>query len=480
MTIALLVVYLLVLLGIAIYGARKGTTYDYLISSRDLGPLALGTSISAGFFDSFVLVSFTAYVYSFGWPALSLFVGTAGGLILFSRFARRLRAEAEVHQYYGMSDYFEQRYGHSAAVLVSGINVVFYLALLLIQVIFGSTLLSDVTGIAYPLCVSLVSGTLLVYVGIGGFRAVTATDIFQWSLILVLLVLVLSLLFDSETVRALGRAEWGGAAGDAVGFLLIGTMASFSAPELWQRCFAAKDENAARRGTLLAAMLFPAAGLALAVVGFSAAAHFPGIDPQTALIRVFRDSLSAGLDGVALVLLLAAIMSTADTCLFVIAPTIALNVVRSPTAQESRAPTFWIMASSLVLAAVGALFVQDILKVALALAGLSLGIFPVLIVGQYKVLSARVVLVAMATGVAVVLAALAGGSLDPTTSVLSFPASFLVVASWAIVQKFRGRLESVTTYGVGAGVGVGPSGTAGGALSRDRMGTQPPNSESSE
>jgi len=442
MTIALLVAYLLVVLGIGFYASRKQSAYDYLISSRAFGPIPIGFSIAAGFLDAFVLLTFTAYVYTYGWPALSLFIGTGIGLILFAAFAPRLRDEAGKHNYFGMSDYFEHHYGRSSAILVSVINVVFYVSLLLIQIIFGSTLVSQITGFPYAVCVAMTGLTLLAYVGMGGFRAVVMTDMFQWSLIAVLLVLAGCLISNGAVLKVMTHSDWSGSAGDAVGFLLIGCMASFAAPELWQRCFAARDGRSARSGTLLAALCFPVSGIVLAVVGFSAAATYPGIDPQNALIRVFGESFSGGLQGTGLILLLAAIMSTADTCLFVIAPTITLNILGAKIGEPRKKPTFLVLTLAVAVACICALMTQNILQVAMALASLSLGIFPVLIVGIKKQLSATIVNIALTSGFLIVVVALAAGNLGPTTSVLSLPVSFVVVGVWLVVQKFRDRHRS--------------------------------------
>lgn len=436
-----LIGYLVVILAIAAYSARKATAFDYLISSRTLGPTALGLSIAAGFFDSFVLVTFTGYVYKYGWPAVSLFVGTAAGLILFSVFAPRLRTEGGDQGYYGMSDYFEYRYGHRSAIVVSIINLVFYVSLLLIQIIFGSILFSHITGFSYGTCIVITAGTLLVYVGIGGFRAVVMTDLFQWTLIAVILVLVAIILTKAEMLQGMAKSDWSGSIGDVIGFLLIGCMASFSAPELWQRCFAARDALSARNGTLLAAGLFPISGIILAVVGFTASAKFPGIDPQNALIMVFDNALTGGLKGVGLVLLLAAIMSTADTCLFVIAPTFVINILGTKEGTNRKAPTFLILFIALVVACIGALLTQDLLQIALALASLSLGIFPVLFVGLIRPLSGSVANIAMISGFIVVAIALAAGEIGPATSVLSLPVSFIIVIGWLLIQKFRKKAQ---------------------------------------
>jgi len=437
MLIVSLIGYLVALLAIATYSARKATAFDYLISSRALGPIALGLSIAAGFFDSFVLVTFTGYVYKYGWPALSLFVGTAAGLILFSAFAPLLRTEGGNQGYYGMSDYFEYHYGHRSAIVVSIINLVFYVSLLLIQIIFGSILLSHITGFSYGVCIIITATVLLFYVGIGGFRAVVLTDLFQWTLIAVILVSVAFILMKTEILQSMTKSDWSGSIGDVIGFLLIGCMASFSAPELWQRCFAARDSLSARKGTFLAAGLFPLAGIILAVVGFTASAKFPGIDPQNALISVFDHALTGGLKGVGLILLLAAIMSTADTCLFVIAPTFVINILGTKGGTNRKAPTFLVLFIALIVACVGALLTQDLLQIALALASLSLAIFPVLFVGLIKPLSSAVVNIAMISGFFVVAIALAAGEIGPATSALSLPVSFIIVIGWLIIQKLR-------------------------------------------
>lgn len=130
-----LIAYFIVVLAIGLWAARKSTEYSYLISNRDLGGVMIGFSTAAGFFDAFVMVTFTSYVYKYGWPALSLFVGTALGLVLYSFFASSLRAEAGLRGFYGMSDYFQSEYGRTAAILVSIINLIFYISLLLVQLI---------------------------------------------------------------------------------------------------------------------------------------------------------------------------------------------------------------------------------------------------------------------------------------------------------------------------------------------------------
>lgn len=134
----------LIILG---YLASKGKGFTwYLIADRKVGPLGLGCSIAAGFFDGFILVTYTGFVYKYGWPAISLFVGIVLGFIMFSFFTARLQHEAKENGYFGMSDYFENHYGKPAAKIVSFYNVIFYISLLRAQSTCGVACLRRFPG----------------------------------------------------------------------------------------------------------------------------------------------------------------------------------------------------------------------------------------------------------------------------------------------------------------------------------------------
>lgn len=142
MNYLLLFIYLIILLYIGVWASRKITSENFLIADRKTDSIKLAFSICAGFFDGFVLVSYTGYVYKYGWPAISLFIGTVIGFILFYCFADKIYKEGAEHKYYGLSDFIERRYGRSSSLIVSTINLIFYVSLLLIQLIFGGTIIT--------------------------------------------------------------------------------------------------------------------------------------------------------------------------------------------------------------------------------------------------------------------------------------------------------------------------------------------------
>jgi len=431
MNYLMLFIYLIILLFIGVWASRKISSENFLIADRKTDSIKLAFSICAGFFDGFVLVSYTGYVYKYGWPAISLFIGTVIGFILFYCFADKIYKEGAEHKYYGLSDFIERRYGRSSSLIVSTINLIFYVSLLLIQLIFGGTIITALTGWNYNLCVTLVGGTILIYVALGGLQAVLTTDRFQWILIIAIGLFLLPLLIREGASGSLNHADFKGGANDAIGFLLIGSLAVFSAPELWQKCFAGRNAASVKKAMIISGVAFPFIGVLLATIGFYAFAHYPNIDPQTALISVFDKIFTGNLSGIGLILLLAAIMSTADTCLFVIAPTFTLNVMNVKH-EDRKSTTIIITVVAMSIAMLLAMLTKDILKIALTLASFSLALFPVLFVGLITVLTPRTVSVSLLLGVLTVVVMIFNGEMSPLASAASLPVVFTaVIIGWA-------------------------------------------------
>lgn len=437
----ILAIYFAILIVIGFSKGRSKTTESFLIADRDVGAKTLATSIIAGLFDGFILVSYTGFVYLYGWPAISLFLGIVIGFLLFYRFSERVYKEGRENSYYGMSDFFAHRYGDTSAKLVSFINIVFYLALLLIQFVFGSRVLQQISGLSYELCLVGMAIVLLIYLLAGGLKAVLVTDIFQWLLIILVVFLLLPQLISPAQTTLFTHSDFNAGAGDAIAFLLIGAMAIFSAPEIWQRCYAARDAKSVKQGLLMSSVMFPIIGILLALVGFGAFALFPDIKPDQALIKVFSEVFKGPVQSLGLVLLLSAIMSTADTNLFVIAPTITLNLLKIKEPGKLRKYTSYAIIGSIFIAGLLAFFLRDILSIALALASLSLGLFPVLIFALTKELSPRLVNVALSLGIFSVVAVLLMGQIDPTTSVISFPVVLITILIGLAWRKLKRRKE---------------------------------------
>ncbi len=109
-------------------------------------------------------------------------------------------------------------------------------------------------------------------------------------------------------------------------------------PDIYSRIFCACNDRIARRSALQAAGIVMPLALLLAFFGVLAQGRFPGIPPEAALPQTLNALIPMGLKGVITAGFLAAIMSSADTCLLSAATILTLNVIdpRSRLSQPGR------------------------------------------------------------------------------------------------------------------------------------------------
>ena len=84
---------------------------------------------------------------------------------------------------------------------------------------------------------------------------------------------------------------------------------------MYTRLFCARNEKTAQRATFLSALLFVPLAFTITLIGMSAKVLYPHISPEQAFPQVVSSILSPVLGGLILAALVAALMSSADTCL---------------------------------------------------------------------------------------------------------------------------------------------------------------------
>jgi SSS family solute:Na+ symporter len=86
-------------------------------------------------------------------------------------------------------------------------------------------------------------------------------------------------------------------------------------PDIYTRLFCAREEKTAQKSAFLSAFLFLPLAFAITLIGMGARVLYPEISAEQAFPRVISGILSPGLSGLILAALVAALMSSADTCL---------------------------------------------------------------------------------------------------------------------------------------------------------------------
>lgn len=310
----LIFLYFAILLAVGYATSRKQNNEDYLIAQRKLGSLSTMATVNASKTGS-ILMLFVAMVYMLGFSAIWYFVGMTLGILLFLPFSMRLK-ESSQGRFYTLADYFKYNYGKYAAMAASLMTIFLMFGLAVLNLIAATKIFVFFSQWPFWICALLIMIVILIYLLLGGFKAVVKTDIIQYIAIIFILGILAFIVFNNSSISP---SEWNLFQADTasiVGFFILGILFPFSMPELWQRVYSAENKKALKNGLLSSAAIYFVFALFLAIVAVGIKTQFPDIDPDLALIHGFKELLPSGILGLSVVMLFSAIMSSIDTYIF--------------------------------------------------------------------------------------------------------------------------------------------------------------------
>lgn len=333
--LAVIIGYFSIMLVVGWQGRRQSAG-SYWAAERRQGTGWVGVSMVATIFGASSTMGMIGLGYSRGLTGAwwSLTGGIA--LIPFGIFlASRVRALG-VHT---LPDILERAYGKGVAMPAGIIIVLAWSGVIAAQLVAGARLLSGLAPLDFQVALGTVAIVIITYTFWGGQVSVIRTDL--WQFLLFLGGLFVSLAFLASSWDALdllldelppGRLDF--PVSPAFGWydllvyypLVVG-LAYLAGPDIYSRVLCARDDRVASRSTLLAAALVIPLSFLLALFGLLARAHFPGIPPEAALSETIGVLMPAGVRGLIVAGFLAAVMSSADTCLISAATIVSLNVV---------------------------------------------------------------------------------------------------------------------------------------------------------
>jgi len=339
---ALIIIYLAILAVVAMIGwRRKDDTQESLIlAGRRLTLPAFVATLVSTWYGGILGVGEFSFRYGISnWIVFGVPYYLAA--LIFALFlAKRARRSPEMT----IPDRLYRDYGSAATAAGSTVLIIITLPVayvLMIGVLFNQFF-------SFPIWVGIVFGTFfsVFYVATGGFRAVLWTDAFQFILmfvgfIILLIYAVVSLGgFDylTSNLPAEHFSVSGGNSPGYIAFWYIVALATLVEPAFYQRCFAARSESVARRGILISILFWIFFDFMTTTCGLYARAALPDLsNPVAAYPALALKLLPAGLTGLFLLSLLATIMSTVDSYMFLAASTISHDLFwRFKHIDESR------------------------------------------------------------------------------------------------------------------------------------------------
>ena len=326
--------YLVAVAAIGVLAARRtATANDYVIGGRSLSAPTAALSAGASDMSGWLLLGLPGAVFASGlgegWILVGLVVGAWASWRL---VAARLRSDtAALAGAVTLPQFFARRVGARTPLLavVATLLVLFFYAIYTAAgFVAGAKLFAATLGMDYGIALWLGVALVLAYTVVGGFLAVSWTDLFQALLMLGALATVAFLAVGAGETVTLRAPAIGAVA--TVGALAWG-LGYFGQPHFLARFMAmARVEAAlpARRINLAWMIVAGVSAVAVGAGGYGMYGPAGLEDAETVFIVLARDLLPAWLAGVVIAGVLAAVMSTVDSQLLVAATALVEDVAR--------------------------------------------------------------------------------------------------------------------------------------------------------
>ncbi len=353
-TLITFITYLLVIFAIAWHALRRTHNQsDYILGGRKLGGWTTAISAGASDMSGWLLLGLPGYAYLAGfeafWIAIGLYIGTC---VNWYFVAPRLRTQTQsLNNALTIPEYFEYRFNDSSHLLrlISAIFILlFYFFYTSSGLVAGGKLFESVFGLSYQWAVIIGALTILIYTCLGGFLAVSWTDLIQGLLMaLALSYVAIVSIYSIHGFEALYNwmaiinpellNPYTSVANGPLGFigivsLLAWGLGYFGQPHILVRFMAIESEKMIPQARTIA-VTWSAIGLISALlIGFSGIALLGNQLQAGDSEKVFIELLSLLLHplpaGICLAAILAAIMSTADSQLLVASSAISEDIYK--------------------------------------------------------------------------------------------------------------------------------------------------------
>ena len=346
--------YLLMVFAIGWLSLRRTHSQsDYILGGRKLGSWTTAISAGASDMSGWLLLGLPGYAFLAGfeaiWIALGLYIGTC---VNWYFVAPRLRVQTQsLNNALTIPEYFEYRFNDSSHLLrliSAAFILIFYLFYTSSGLVAGGKLFESVFGLSYQWAVIIGALTILSYTCLGGFLAVSWTDLIQGLLMALALsyVAIVSIysingfedmyywmnIINPELANPYTSLTNGPLGFIGIVSLLGWGLGYFGQPHILVRFMAIKSEKMIPKARTIA-IYWTAIGLFSALlIGFSGIAllgnELQASDSEKVFIELLQLLLHPIPAGICLAAILAAIMSTADSQLLVASSAITEDIYK--------------------------------------------------------------------------------------------------------------------------------------------------------
>ena len=349
-TISVAIVYLGFLAAFAIWSRRETQTLEgFYLAGKKLPYWVVAFSTNATGESGWLLLGLTGMGYAVGAQAYWVVVGEVIGVSLsWMLVSRRLKRMSDEHGSITVPDVLAARFTDTWK-LIRGIAVVIIIVMVTAyvsaQMIATGKAVSSFIDIDRNIAIYLGAAVIMAYTFVGGYKAVSYTDVLQGVLMLTGLIVV-----PIVAIRAAGG--WGAVVANLadqdasyfnmfafstdmtsivaiVSFLAIG-LPFLGVPQLLVRYMSARDDVELRKARYVSIAVIFLFCFGAVTAGIAGRALFPDLKDAETIFPVLSSELFPPLiTGVLLVIVMSAIMSTVDSLLLLASSAVVRDTMQN-------------------------------------------------------------------------------------------------------------------------------------------------------
>lgn len=349
---------LVILIGFFSLNYSSRGISEYFIGGRKMNLFVVALSAVVSGRSAWLLLGFTGQSYTMGLSAIWAVVGyIVVEFFLFLYYAPKLRIFAGKHNCITIPDFFSARFhdkNGSLRILITVIFLIFMVSYVAAQFVGGGKAFFAHFGLAHSTGMVVTASIVLIYTIMGGFLAVSLTDVLQ-AIVMFFALLGLPLygIIKIGGMEALtSQLNYADSAffnplafglGSMIGLLGIG-LGSPGNPHILVRYMSIKSHKQLKWTALVGTGWNIVLAGGAFMIGIVARAYFPemqmlpGQDPENAYIALANELLPAALVGILLASIFAAIMSTADSQLLVAASSLVRDIYQKILKKDKFIP----------------------------------------------------------------------------------------------------------------------------------------------
>lgn len=339
LAIVILVLYLAGLIAIGFFSSKKsakGMT-SFFLAGRNLNKWTVALSAVSSGRSAWLVLGVTGMAYATGIHAVWAIAGyIMVEVFMFFYVAKRFRSYSEKTGSITVPDILENRFNdksHLLRIVSAAIIIFFMISYVGSQLVAGGGAFATSMGVETSTGMWLTAIILLAYTMLGGFHAVSKTDVLQAGFMFVsLVVLPIIAIFGLggfgpvlEAMYTEGSSFINPFAlgfGAVIGLIGIG-FGSPGNPHILVRYMALKNIKEMRQAALISSFWNVIMGWGAIMIGLAGRAYFPDVsllpnqDQEQIFLTLGAEVVNPLFLGILLVAILAAIMSSADSQLLV-------------------------------------------------------------------------------------------------------------------------------------------------------------------